>query len=65
MKESTDGFSLEGSNSTYQLKGCEEIDGMTDEPLKGMIGKLVKVNGDFEKSEAVLLIYVKDIEMIN
>jgi len=38
---------------------------MTDETFKGMIGKLVKVNGDFEKSEAVLLIYVKNIEMIN
>ena len=65
MQESTDGLSLEYPNSTYQLKGCEKIDGMAEETLKSMIGRFVKVRGGLERRGADLLIHVTDVETVN
>ena len=65
MQASDQGVSLECPNSTYQLKGCENLEGMEDDTIKSMMGKLVKVSGDLERTEAGLFIHVRDLETIN
>ncbi|MCG8634074.1 MAG: hypothetical protein MI863_09620 [Desulfobacterales bacterium] len=62
MEKSETGLALFDGNQTYGLKGCENIKGVK---VEDMVGKLVKVSGDLEKTDKGAFINVKEVAAAN
>ncbi len=62
MEKSKTGLALFDGNDTYQLKGCENVKGVK---VEDMVGKLVKISGDLEKSDKGAFINVKEVAVAN